>query len=71
MNLLKAEPVAVVNVVRLIALAAMTFGLKLTTIQLAASLLALEAVLTLFTRSQVTSAATTANQQAASRGQGV
>ena len=71
MNLLKAEPVAVVNVVRLIALAAMTFGLKLTTIQLAASLLALEAILTLFTRSQVTSAATTANQQAASRGQGV
>ena len=71
MNLLKAEPVAVVNVVRLIALAAITFGLKLTVMQLSASLVALEAVLTLFTRSQVTSAATTANQQAASRGQGV
>lgn len=51
------EPVAIVNAVRLVALAAMTFGLKLTAEQLMASMVALEAVLTLFTRNQVTSPA--------------
>lgn len=54
-NPLNTEPVAIVNAVRLVALAGMTFGLHLTDIQLGASMLALEAVLTLFTRSQVTS----------------
>lgn len=52
------EPVAIVNAVRLVALAGMTFGLHLTNTQLAASMLALESVLTLFTRSQVTSPST-------------
>jgi hypothetical protein len=55
-NPLNAEPVAIVNAVRLVALAGMTFGLHLTDGQLGASMLALEAVLTIFTRSQVTSA---------------
>jgi hypothetical protein len=55
-NLWSKEPVAIVNAVRLVALAAMTFGLQLTATQLLASMTALEAVLTLFTRSQVTSA---------------
>ena len=57
----RAEAVAVVNAFRLCALAAMTFGLNLTTIQLGAMVLALEAVLTLFTRSQVTSGQTLQN----------
>lgn len=57
-ELLSREPVAIVNAVRLVALAAMTFGFHLTDIQLGASMLALEAVLTLFTRSRVTSPAT-------------
>jgi len=57
-NPLNFEPVAIVNAVRLVALAAMTFGLDLTNTQLVSSMAALEAVLTLFTRSQVTSAAT-------------
>ena len=52
------EPVAIVNAVRLVCLAAMAFGLTLTAAQLLASMTALEAVLTLFTRSQVTSSAT-------------
>ena len=60
-NLWSKEPVAIVNAVRLVALAGMTFGLHLTDGQLGASILALEAVLTLFTRSQVTSADTLAN----------
>lgn len=55
-NPLNYEPVAIVNAVRLVALAAMTFGLQLTNTQLVSSMAALEAVLTLFTRSQVTSA---------------
>lgn len=54
-NLWTREPVAIVNAVRLVALAAMSFGLQLTTVQLVASMTALEAVLTLFTRAQVTS----------------
>lgn len=49
----KAEPVAIVNAVRLCALAAMTFGLHLTTEQLVASMTALEAVLTLIQRGAV------------------
>lgn len=53
-NLWNSEPVAIVNAVRLVALAAMSFGLKLTNTELVASMAALEAVLTLFTRSQVT-----------------
>ena len=57
MNPLNREPVAIVNVVRLITLAAMTFGLDLTNTQLMAVMTALEAVLTLFVRSQVTSPA--------------
>lgn len=48
------EPVAVVNAVRLCVLAAVTFGLDFTDVQLGASMLALEAVLTLFTRARVT-----------------
>lgn len=52
------EPVAVVNAVRLVMLAAMTFGLHLTNIQLGASMLALESVLTIFTRAQVASPST-------------
>jgi hypothetical protein len=48
------EPVAIVNAVRLVLLAAITFGLSLTDAQLVASMAALEAVLTLFTRQQVT-----------------
>lgn len=47
------EPVAIVNAVRLVLLAAITFGLSLTDAQLVASMAALEAVLTLFTRQQV------------------
>lgn len=47
------EPVAICNAVRLVALAGMTFGLRLTMPQLIASLAALEAVLTLVTRANV------------------
>lgn len=57
-NPLNHEPVAIVNAVRLCLLAGMAFGLKLTIPQLVSSMIALEAVLTLFTRSQVTSADT-------------
>lgn len=49
----KAEPVAIVNAVRLVCLAGMTFGLHMDTTQLVASMTALEAVLTLFQRSAV------------------
>jgi hypothetical protein len=59
-NPLDHEPVAIVNAVRLVALAAMTFGLQLTTVQLVSSMTALEALLTLVTRAQVTSPATLA-----------
>ena len=62
-NLWDREPVAIVNAVRLICLAGMTFGLHLNNTQLTASMLALEAVLTLFTRSQVTSADTLEKMQ--------
>lgn len=47
------EPVAIVNAVRLVILAAATFGLSITDAQLVATMVALEAVLTLFTRSKV------------------
>ena len=50
----QTEPVAVVNAIRLVALAAMAFGLHLSEVQLVATMTALESVLTLFTRSQVT-----------------
>jgi uncharacterized membrane protein len=63
-NLLQQEPVAIVNAVRLIALAAMSFGLSLTPTQLVAAMAALEAVLTLFTRSSVTSPASMTKQLA-------
>jgi hypothetical protein len=52
--MLGREPVAIVNVLRLIALAAITFGSHFTNTQVIASMAALEAVLTLFTRAQVT-----------------
>ena len=48
------EPVAIVNAVRLLLLAAVSFGFDLTDVQIVASMAALEAVLTLFTRRQVT-----------------
>lgn len=48
------EPVAIVNAVRLLLLAAVSFGFDLTDVQIVASMAALEAVLTLFTRQQVT-----------------
>lgn len=48
------EPVAIVNAVRLMVLAGMAFGLKITMPQLVAVMAALEAVLTVFTRSRVT-----------------
>lgn len=51
--MLGREPVAIVNAVRLSLLAAITFGLHLTDVQLVASMAALEAVLTLLARSQV------------------
>ena len=53
-NIWNNEPVAIVNAVRLCALAGVLFGLKLTPEQIAGSMLALEAVLTLFTRQRVT-----------------
>ncbi len=51
---LDKEPVVVVNAVRLIILAGITFGLEVTPIQLVSTMTALEAVLTIFTRDQVT-----------------
>ena len=48
------EPVAVANAIRLVLLAAISFGLHLTDVQLIASMAALEAGLTLFTRRAVT-----------------
>ena len=48
------EPVAIVNAVRLVLLAAVAFGLHLSDVQLLAAMGALEAVLTLFTRRRVT-----------------
>ena len=50
----RTEPVAIVNAIRLIALAGIAFGLKLSDVQLVAVVAALEAVLTIFQRSQVT-----------------
>lgn len=52
--MLGREPVAIVNAIRLCALAAVSFGLSLTDGQLISLMAALEAVLTLLTRSQVT-----------------
>lgn len=49
---LNAEPVVIVNAVRLVCLAAMSFGFHLTDVQLVTSMTALEAVLTIFTRSK-------------------
>lgn len=49
----KREPVAIVNAVRLVFLAAIAFGLHLSDVQLIASMAALEAVLTLVARQQV------------------
>lgn len=51
---MRTEPVAIVNAVRLTILAAMSFGLQLTDVQLVATMAALEALLTLVTRSRVT-----------------
>ena len=50
----KKEPVALVNAIRLVLLAAISFGFTLTDVQLLASMAALEAVLTLVQRSRVT-----------------
>ena len=47
------EPVAIVNAVRLAILAAVTFGLQWSEVQIIALMAALEAVLTVFTRSKV------------------
>lgn len=55
-NPLHSEPVRVVNAVRLVLLAGVTFGLSLSDVQIVASMAALEAVLTAFTRSRVTPA---------------
>jgi len=52
--MLGREPVAIVNAVRLVVLAAVTFGLELSEIQIVSAMTALEAVLTLVTRSVVT-----------------
>lgn len=48
------EPVALVNAIRLVLLAAIAFGLSLSEGQLVALMAALEAVLTLVTRARVT-----------------
>ena len=48
------EPVAIVNAIRLVLLAFVAFGLELSESQIVAAMVALEAVLTLFTRSKVT-----------------
>jgi len=52
--MLGREPVAIVNAARLLILAGVSFGLPLTDTQLISVMAALEAVLTLLTRSQVT-----------------
>lgn len=49
----RTEPVAIINCTRLVVLAGMSFGLKLTGNQLLASMAAAEAILTLWTRSRV------------------
>lgn len=54
-NPLDAEPVAVTTAIRMVLLAAMAFGLDWTASQVTAVMLAVEAVLGLVTRSQVTS----------------
>jgi hypothetical protein len=51
---MNTEPTAIVAAIRLCLLAAITFGLALSDVQLVASMLAVEAVLGLFLRSQVT-----------------
>ena len=50
---MNTEPVAIVNAVRLVVLAAIAFGLHVSDVQLNATMAALEAVLTLFTRKHV------------------
>jgi hypothetical protein len=52
------EPVVIAGAVRAIILAAVAFGLELTPEQIAATMLAVEAVLTLLTRQSVTATAT-------------
>lgn len=52
--ILGREPIVIVNAVRLVVLAGVSFGLDLSEGQIVATMLALEAVLTLFARSQVT-----------------
>jgi hypothetical protein len=56
-NVFNQEPVVIVNTVRMVCLAGIAFGLNLTPVQLVASMGALEAVLTLFTRANVHSQA--------------
>jgi hypothetical protein len=63
-NFLSQEPVAIAAAVRLVLLAAMTFGLHLTTEQLVASMTALEAVLALSTRANVTPNASASSSSA-------
>jgi hypothetical protein len=52
-NLWQQEPVAICGAIRLVVLAGMAFGLQVTIPQLVASMAALEAVLSLFTRQSV------------------
>lgn len=54
MNRLKNEPVALGVAIRLVLVAAMSFGLHLTDAQLVATMAAVEAVIGLFTRQSVT-----------------
>lgn len=54
MSIFGKEPVAIANAIRLCVLAAITFGLDVTDVQLIAGMAALEAVLTLFARQAVT-----------------
>ena len=54
MTIFGREPLVIVNAVRLVVLAAVSFGLDLSEAQIVSVMLALEAVLTLFSRSQVT-----------------
>ena len=61
-NLWQQEPVAIVNAVRLTALALMAFGLQITTSQLIAAMAALEVWLTLLTRANVHSTASVSQQ---------
>ena len=49
----KQEPVTTIATLRLVLLAGMTFGLKLNTMQLTSSMIALEALLTWYTRNKV------------------